>query len=135
MFVVVFFLILTLFLNFPTAAAYFTDLGGRSTPVAMIDLSYRFLLADNSSSGVLSDVASKNTTSPHLVSRSVANQQHGSYMRLKILRRKPIGGMRVKLIFDPEAQFTFNVNGNRILSIYVAIVDKEAKTSVNTFIV
>jgi len=124
-----------LFLNFPTAAACFTDLGGRSTPVAMIDLSYRFLLADNSFPCVLSDVASKNTTSPHLVSRSVANQQHGSFKRLKKIRRTSIGGVQVKLIFDPDAPFTFNVNGNRILSIYVAIVDKEVKTSVNTFMV
>jgi hypothetical protein len=101
------FYILTLFLNFLTAAACFTDLGGRSTPVAMIDLSYRFLLADNSFPSALSEVASKNTTSPHLVSRSVANQQHGSYKRLKKLRLKSTGGVQVKLIFGPDAPFTF----------------------------
>jgi hypothetical protein len=73
----------------------------------MIDLSYRFLLADNSFPCVLSDVASKNTTSPHLVSRSAANQQHGSNKRLKELRRKSIGGVQVTLIFGPDAPFTF----------------------------
>jgi hypothetical protein len=101
------FYIYTLFLNFPTAAACFTDLGGRSTPVAMIDLSYRFLLADNSFPCVLSDVASKNTTSPHLVSRSVENQQRGSYKRFKKLRRKSIEGVQVKLIFGLHAAFIF----------------------------
>jgi hypothetical protein len=69
----------------------------------MIDLSYRFLLADNSFPCVLSDVASKNTTSPHLVSRSVENQLRSSYERLKKLRLKSIEYVQVKMIFGINA--------------------------------